>query len=81
MFDKFRERIRRMRRSCGTKIRHSSYDDALRRLNGINKRGKIIGLEIYRCKFCNGWHLGHPKKPFISIKITLDHNKDETSTS
>lgn len=80
MFGKFWKIINKMQRSCGTKIRHRSYDEALLRLNGIKKRGKITGLEIYPCKFCNGWHLGHPKKPVFYVDITSEHSTDDKET-
>lgn len=48
------------RRACAMKIRHATEQGAvihaieLRRKDGADRY-----LNIYRCQFCRGWHVGH----------------------
>jgi len=51
-----------MRKStCGEKIRHATRVDAIASLVHSLPPGKREALEPYPCKFCHGWHNGHPK--------------------
>jgi hypothetical protein len=44
------------RNSCETKVRHERKTDAMRamRLTCNRDRG-----QVYRCRYCGGWHWGH----------------------
>jgi hypothetical protein len=51
------------RHACEGKVRHASPRAALAAL-GItaNRLARSLGrhdLNIYRCGFCHGWHVGH----------------------
>lgn len=59
------------RRSCDGKKQYDSWNDAnngLRQsfLRGQKMTSKSVGtgmkLEIYRCRYCPGWHVGHNVK-------------------
>lgn len=48
------------RRACDGKIRHVNERGAV--LHAIELRKKDNAdryLNIYKCKFCSGWHVGH----------------------
>lgn len=50
--------------SCSTKLRYASgtaagkAKDAMRRRHGPSDEA----LNVYRCHYCDGWHLGRPQK-------------------
>lgn len=48
-----RRHLRKM--ACDRKIRFSERLDA----EWARKRMAAPGLNVYRCHFCNGWHVGH----------------------
>jgi hypothetical protein len=50
-------------RSCLSKTRHSSQRKACCALSYLRRKYKIApgDLQIYFCRFCKGWHVGHPK--------------------
>ncbi|MCX6786233.1 MAG: hypothetical protein NTU85_00160 [Candidatus Kaiserbacteria bacterium] len=51
-------------RTCQTKVRHSIKDRAEKHANDLNRK-KGNGSEVwtvYFCSFCDGWHVGRPKK-------------------
>jgi hypothetical protein len=57
-------------RSCLCKVRHTSQRRAcfaLARtlLSCHEKRGSI---QVYRCPFCKGWHIGHVKLHPVPIR-------------
>ena len=45
------------RKSCEKKVRFTSDGSAWKSLRGHSKIGT---MHVYRCKFCGGWHIGHP---------------------
>lgn len=51
---------RQRRKACDGKVRHACREHACAALRKSVKLG-YKGVEIYRCKFCRGWHLGHPR--------------------
>lgn len=54
-----RERARR-EKTCASKRRYPSRDDALDAIAACEEHGRR-GLSAYRCPYCNGWHLtSHP---------------------
>jgi hypothetical protein len=57
----WRERRRRNEHwhKCGRKIKHKSYREAERHIDGL--KGISEGLEIYKCSICHGYHVGHVK--------------------
>ena len=52
------------RKSCTGKIRHVSADAARSALGSLFRRRGYQGrMNVYRCRFCNGFHIGHaPRK-------------------
>lgn len=49
-------------KACESKNRYASRVEAEENLAWCEARG-IRGLSIYRCQYCNGWHLtSHPQK-------------------
>lgn len=48
------------RRSCDGKVRHVSYSDAVCASRALMRVDKWQpDMQIYRCKFCGGYHIGH----------------------
>ena len=57
--DDERERARR-EKACASTRRYPSRDDALDAIAACEEHGRR-GLSVYRCPYCNGWHLtSHP---------------------
>jgi hypothetical protein len=51
---------RRLRRkSCESKIRHPDKTSAILHLKALQRKTDDW-LVVYHCKFCKGWHVGHP---------------------
>lgn len=50
-----KRRIRR--RSCTGKIRHADRAHAVQHMLGLRRRSPAL-LNVYRCPFCKGWHVG-----------------------
>jgi hypothetical protein len=50
-------------RSCLGKVRHTTQRRACIALGKTNLRyhEKPGSIQVYRCRFCKGWHLGHVK--------------------
>lgn len=46
------------RRSCACKVRHETYTGAMHAYKAFPIQSRI-GLRIYKCGFCGGYHLGH----------------------
>lgn len=52
------------RRACEGKIRHTSRDAALAYMHwSIRRFRPPSALNVYPCKFCRGWHIGHKPRP------------------
>lgn len=48
------------RKMCRGKVRHETEGGAFAHMMVIIKAGKANGsLNMYRCSFCGGWHVGH----------------------
>ena len=46
--------------SCARKeIRYSTEEQARAKLPVLLEAKKHIGLDVYACEFCEGWHIGH----------------------
>lgn len=60
-----KRRIRR--KKCKRKKRHRSEDDAVTELKRLQALG-ILTMQhgVYKCKFCNGWHIGRRPKSKLS---------------
>jgi len=54
---------RRLRKKiCTSKVKFESNDDARKALGRMFVRGHIDGrMDVYKCKFCSGYHIGHSK--------------------
>lgn len=46
------------KRSCTRKVRYGHKETAQRGLDAMEARN-IKGLEVYRCRHCDGFHIGH----------------------
>lgn len=55
-----KRRIRR--KQCGKKIRYVTQEEAKAAMGSMFRRCGYPGaMNIYHCKFCGGWHIGHRK--------------------
>lgn len=52
---------RQRRKQCDGKRRYKDQGEAMAGLRWVCKNfpNQVGQLRSYRCKFCNGWHLGH----------------------
>jgi hypothetical protein len=49
-------------RHCERKKKHTSLKCAERAIRMKRKKGIIVdGLNIYKCKYCGNYHIGHKK--------------------
>lgn len=56
-------RRRQRRRGCNQKQRHLTSTEAYAHVQALVRCGRAHGfLHIYRCQFCDGYHVGHAKK-------------------
>lgn len=52
------------RRACEGKVRHGDKESALAHLYWSLRRFEQAGyLNVYPCRFCGGWHIGHKPRP------------------
>lgn len=50
------------RRACERKKRHATQRAAIAHLiTQARAFGNTAGLEPYHCRWCGGWHVGHPE--------------------
>jgi hypothetical protein len=50
------------RKECDGKIRHVTSDDGKAAVKRMRIASKAEGrLDVYKCQFCNGYHVGHGK--------------------
>lgn len=50
--------------SCERKKKFKSQKTAMMELKKIKKTGKLVeNAEIYKCQFCDKFHLGHKMRP------------------
>lgn len=49
------------RRGCEGKVRHPSAEVANRERKRLNRVAYSGVLNVYHCRFCKGWHIGHQK--------------------
>lgn len=61
-----KERTNFRKKSCDGKIKHESYLAAEYYLYNISSRSEEV--EIYKCIFCNKFHLGHTTKSPLKHK-------------
>lgn len=51
------------RKACTGKVRHATEAAARAAIAGVHRAGRDAGLLTpYRCRFCNGFHFGHPPR-------------------
>ena len=57
-------------RSCKSKQRHDTLKLALRANAIMVRKGEVVRGELqpYLCRFCKGWHLGHPRQQHLKIR-------------
>lgn len=46
-------------RGCAGKRQHATRDEAFAQLASLRRRDTAIGVHVYRCPHCGGWHVGH----------------------
>jgi len=56
-------------RSCKTKVQYRSKREAFNKMKKEETHG-IKNIKVYKCKFCDGWHIGH-SVPSKSVVIRL----------
>jgi hypothetical protein len=56
------------RKQCVGKTRHKSKEDAFAASKGHEKTFNREKLLPYYCRFCQGWHIGHPKQKPLNRK-------------
>jgi hypothetical protein len=61
-------------RGCTGKARHRSYETAALALARV-KRDIRGPLEVYKCKFCDGWHTGTPDIKARMTKRNKHHDR------
>lgn len=48
------------RKACKGKVRHQCAEHAWAHLRALlKKRDDGLRMNVYRCRFCGGWHVGH----------------------
>jgi hypothetical protein len=53
-------------KTCTTKVRHSTRRKALRAAERQWQEKHAV-IEVYRCPFCEGWHLTSQLKPKTTV--------------
>jgi len=51
--------------ACSRKVRYGHLQTAMKSLVELMKKGRQ-DLEVYRCEYCEGWHIGH--KPNLLVR-------------
>jgi hypothetical protein len=46
-------------RGCDGKQRHDTKAKALAQLRSLQRNYAARGIVVYRCRHCDGWHVGH----------------------
>lgn len=47
---------------CGNKQRHATKEAAMAQFRSMRREGSIA-LQVYLCKFCKHYHVGHNRIP------------------
>ena len=43
-------------------MRHETFEQGLAAISDLRRRrGALGGLDVYSCRFCKGYHVGHSK--------------------
>ena len=66
--------LQRHAKSCVGKTRHRSQESATATMIHMKSRTRGQDLEVYRCRQCLGFHLGH-KNP--KVMAVLDRLKED----
>lgn len=54
--------------SCTGKVRHTTWGAAVKAAKRFNRRNEGEGVEPYRCRSCNWFHLGHPSAESVRVR-------------
>lgn len=54
-----KRRIRR--KSCTGKLRHATPAEGQAHITQLHRRFGYSLMDVYRCRFCSGYHVGHSK--------------------
>lgn len=59
---------RRLRRqSCGRKVRHETAQAGLDHIHHLHRSKGFQGpMDVYRCRFCGAFHVGHSARRSLS---------------
>lgn len=57
----------RRRRACSGKQRHPTEEAARAHVAALYHQRGALGLNIYKCKFCGAWHVGHRPLRFKEV--------------
>lgn len=49
-------------RQCTGKQPHASQTEAFKHLAALRKKDGAFGMNVYKCKICKAWHIGHPPR-------------------
>ena len=54
------------RKACDGKVRHADAAAAMLARAGLNRNKGYQGtMNIYRCRFCRGYHIGHARRALL----------------
>lgn len=59
--------MRRESTTCGKKIQYASWEDAEQAVQELIAKSPTEVVSRYRCKFCEHWHVGHPRRKYKKI--------------
>ena len=48
-------------RQCRQKVRHATEDNAYIARRYLKQKFEDPNLNVYPCRYCHGWHVGHKK--------------------
>lgn len=41
---------------------HATYEEAVQHRKELRAKGGSVDLEVYRCRHCKRWHVGHSRQ-------------------
>lgn len=54
---------------CSRKQRHETYQKAFNHLYKLGKTFDVVGLKVYRCLECDGFHVGRTQLGYVTSLI------------
>jgi hypothetical protein len=71
--------VRTFERACQGKARYSHRRRAKKSARRLKNLGVDGHLSVYRCPFCEQWHVGHIPKVVVQGKLSRDDWARRTS--